>query len=212
VASDAPRGPQEKLEIRSYRRVFDLERRIYRVDRLRLNPGGIPVRGIVYFLALVSLALAVGRIPSCAALVAWTPWYVRDLIVPAVAASLLTALRIGGRPFHLAAHALTRFLLTPRKHVSLRPRGAMGERGSHWFPPALLMLPDGSDCGLRAFRYAGPGALRVSVAHECVPHSRSLLPWRRRPADLIVRRPRAATASRRDEVIVLERGACVEVR
>jgi hypothetical protein len=33
------------MEIRSFRRVFDLERRIYRVDRLRLNPGGIPVRG-----------------------------------------------------------------------------------------------------------------------------------------------------------------------
>ena len=33
------------MEVRSYRRVFDLERRIYRVDRLRLNPGGVPVRG-----------------------------------------------------------------------------------------------------------------------------------------------------------------------
>ena len=38
------------IEIRSYRAVFDLERRIYRVDRLRLNPGGVPVRGVVYCL------------------------------------------------------------------------------------------------------------------------------------------------------------------
>ena len=37
------------MEIRSYRRVFDLERRVYSVDRLRLNPSGVPVRGIVYF-------------------------------------------------------------------------------------------------------------------------------------------------------------------
>ena len=41
------------MEIRSYRRVFDLERRIYRVDRLRLNPGGVPVRGVVYFLVIL---------------------------------------------------------------------------------------------------------------------------------------------------------------
>ncbi len=34
------------MEIRSYRRVFDLERRIYQVDRLRLNPSGVPVRGV----------------------------------------------------------------------------------------------------------------------------------------------------------------------
>ena len=44
------------MVIRSYRRVFDLERRIYRVTRIRLNPGGIPIRGVVYLLALVVLA------------------------------------------------------------------------------------------------------------------------------------------------------------
>ncbi len=43
------------IEIRSYRRVFDLERRIYSVDQLRLNPGGVPVRGVLYFLALLAL-------------------------------------------------------------------------------------------------------------------------------------------------------------
>ena len=42
------------MEIHSYRRVFDLERRVYSVDRLRLNPSGVPVRGIVYFLAVVA--------------------------------------------------------------------------------------------------------------------------------------------------------------
>ena len=37
------------IEIRSYRRVFDLERRIYSIDRVRLNPGGVPVRGVDVF-------------------------------------------------------------------------------------------------------------------------------------------------------------------
>ena len=48
------RGRGLRMEIRSYRAVFDLERRIYRIDRLRLNPAGVPVRGIVYFLALLA--------------------------------------------------------------------------------------------------------------------------------------------------------------
>jgi hypothetical protein len=51
------------IEIRSYRRVFDLERRIYSVDRLRLNPGGVPVRGVVYFLAIVLGGLIAGGMP-----------------------------------------------------------------------------------------------------------------------------------------------------
>ena len=49
------------IEIRSYRRVFDLERRVYSVDRLRLNPGGVPVRGIVYLLAILAVLFALAR-------------------------------------------------------------------------------------------------------------------------------------------------------
>ena len=51
------------IEIRSYRAVFDLERRIYRVDQLRLNPGGIPVRGVVYFLAILAATLLASSLP-----------------------------------------------------------------------------------------------------------------------------------------------------
>ena len=42
------------MEVRSYRRVFDLERRIYSIDRMRLNPSGVPLRGVVYFLVLAA--------------------------------------------------------------------------------------------------------------------------------------------------------------
>ncbi len=63
------------MEIRSYRAVFDLERRIYRVDRLRLNPGGVPVRGVVYFLALLATVLVVGRMPGLKTVMGALPWY-----------------------------------------------------------------------------------------------------------------------------------------
>ena len=52
-----------RIEIRSYRAVFDLERRLYRVDGLRLNPSGVPVRGIVALAALLATVLAAQRLP-----------------------------------------------------------------------------------------------------------------------------------------------------
>ena len=51
------------IEIRSFRRVFDLERRVYSVDRFRLNPAGVPVRGILYL--LVALLTAIRAATRC---------------------------------------------------------------------------------------------------------------------------------------------------
>lgn len=107
-------------EIRSYRRVFDLERRIYSVDRLRLNPGGVPVRGVVYFLAILSAATIAARLPLLGTLARELPWFLRDLAVPAAAAAVLSAIRIEGRVFHLAAHALVRYWVGPRRLAGTR--------------------------------------------------------------------------------------------
>jgi hypothetical protein len=87
------------IEIRSYRAVFDLERRIYRVDRLRLNPGGIPVRGVVYFLAILLTTLIAGRLPLVGEPIRALPWYLRDLALPIASATLLSVIRIEGRRF-----------------------------------------------------------------------------------------------------------------
>src|SRR5580704_4333703 len=103
------------MEIRSYRAVFDLERRIYRVDRLRLNPGGIPLRGVVYCFALLAGLALLGTLPLLGSAVRALPWYLRDLVLPAGGAALLTVIRIEGRPFHLAAAALLRHALGPRE-------------------------------------------------------------------------------------------------
>ena len=78
------------IEIRSYRAVFDLERRIYRVDQLRLNPGGIPVRGVVYFLAILATTLIAGSLPLVDAAVGALPWYLRDLALPVASATVLS--------------------------------------------------------------------------------------------------------------------------
>ncbi len=155
-------------EIRSYRRVFDLERRIYRVDGIRLNPGGIPVRGLVYFLLTLAVALLVAKLPILALVAAELPWYVRDVALPALTAALLAVVRVEGRPFHLAAQALLSFRVGPRRLAGLRPcvAGLESAPGGCWQPQPIVMLPDGSDARLRRFRYRGPGVLRIAVAHE----------------------------------------------
>ncbi len=151
------------IEIRSYRAVFDLERRIYRVDQLRLNPGGVPVRGVVYFLAILAATLLASRLPLLGTAVGALPWYLRDLALPVASATLLSVIRIEGRPFHLAAQALLRYRAGPRSFAGVRPCDAPGAR---WRPEEILLLPDGSDGEMRRLRYTGPGAVLVTAAHE----------------------------------------------
>jgi hypothetical protein len=151
------------IEIRSYRAVFDLERRIYRVDQLRLNPGGIPVRGIVYFLAVLVATLLASSLPLLGAAVGVLPWYLRDLALPVASATVLSVIRIEGRPFHLAAGALLRYRASPRSFAGVCPCDAPGAR---WRPEEILLLPDGSDGQMRRLRYTGPGAVLVTTAHE----------------------------------------------
>jgi hypothetical protein len=151
------------MEIRSYRRVFDLERRIYRVDRLRLNPGGIPVRGVVYFLAILAATLTAGRLPLLATVARVLPWYLGNLALPAVSAAILTVIRVEGRPFHLAARALVRYRIGSHRLAGVHPCAATGER---WRPEEIVLLPDGSDSRMRRMRYTGPGAVLVAVEYE----------------------------------------------
>lgn len=157
------------MEIRSYRAVFDLERRIYRIDRLRLNPSGVPVRGIVYFLALLAAVVVCARVPPLRVVTGALPWYFIYVALPGASAALLTVIAIDGRPAHLVAQALLRHRISSRQSVGLRARRAgwgVAEPGARWRPQEILMLPDGSDARLRRLRYTGPGAVLVTVAHE----------------------------------------------
>jgi hypothetical protein len=201
------------MEIRSYRRVFDLERRIYRVDRLRLNPGGVPVRGVVYFLAILLAALIARRLPLLEIVAKLPPWYLGDLAIPAASAALLTMIRVEGRPFHLAALALARYASGPR-----RLAGARGstDPSARWYPDDIILLPDGSDGRMRGFRYTGPGAVRVGVRHERSDGASergfsSLIRLRRGP-ELTLRGLAERRALNPGEVIALAPGARLLVR
>ncbi len=197
------------MEIRSYRAVFDLERRIYRVDQLRLNPGGIPVRGVVYFLAILLAMLIAGGLPLVGAAIGALPWYLRDLALPVASATVLSVIRIEGRPFHLAAYALLRYRAGSRRLAGVRPCGGPGEC---WRPEEILLLPDGSDGEMRRLRYTGPGAVLITTAHERVERGgarRGRLGWAR---SLTVRELPGGGALSSGQVIALAAGARLDVR
>ncbi len=201
------------MEIRSYRRVFDLERRIYRVDRLRLNPGGVPVRGVVYFLAILLAVVLARRLPLLEVVAKLTPWYLGDLAIPAGSAALLTMIRVEGRPFHLAALALARYRTEPRRLAGAR---RSTDPAGRWYPDEIVLLPDGSDGRMRRLRYTGPGAVRVGVQYERSDRASelsmsSLKRLRRGPA-LILRGLPDGGALSPGEVIALAPGARLLVR
>jgi hypothetical protein len=201
------------IEIRSYRRVFDLERRIYSVDQVRLNPGGIPVRGVVYVLVILLAGLAATDLPLLGVLVTKLPWYLRDIALPGAIATVLSVIRLEGRSFHLAAHALVHYWFGPRRLAGLRSSAAAG---AVWRPQEIMLLPDGSDSRLRRLRYTGPGAVLVSIEHErrgraSEQGSSATARPGRRPA-LTIAQPAGARALDSGQVISLGHGTRLHVR
>lgn len=154
---------ESRTEVRSFHAVFDLERRIYRIDRLRLNPAGVPVRGVLYFLALLATLTAAAAIPLLGWPLARMPWFMRYLAVPGALATLLAVVRIDGRPFHTALAPLARLGTGPRTFSQLSP---CAPAGTCWCPPSVVLIADGSDPRLRGFRYRGPGTVLISHEHE----------------------------------------------
>jgi hypothetical protein len=197
------------IEIRSYRSVFDLERRIYRVDRVRLNPAGVPVRGAVYLAALLLAGLLLAALPLVGAPVRVLPWYVRDLAMPAAGAALLTMVRIDGRAFHLAAWALVGYTLTPSR---IGAGGAPVKELARWRPRELVMLPDGSEARLRRLRCRGPAQVRVAVAHERVEWRHGFLGRLARRESVTVRQLPGRRAPARPHSIALPPGMRLRVR
>lgn len=199
----------QTIEIRSYRAVFDLERRIYRVDRLKLNPSGVPVRGIVYFLTMLGCVLAIGRLPLLGLPAELVPWYLGDVLLPGGMAWILTVVTIEGRPFHLFARTLLRYGVGSHELAGLKPSSASARQ---WHPGELVMLADGSDACLRRIRYRGPGTVLVKVAHaRTICNRGSVEHWLQRPHVTLASSPASAMLAE-GQVIALPRGARLEVR
>src|SRR3954466_9316037 len=91
------RAMADRVMIRSYRRVFEVDRRIYRVDRWALPvPGGVPLRAVGYFLGALLVVLALGRLPGFADISA----PIRFVVLPLGVAVLGTQAAPDGRVAH----------------------------------------------------------------------------------------------------------------
>jgi hypothetical protein len=188
---------QARIDVRSFRTVFDLERRIYRIDGIRLNPSGVPVRGVVYAAVLAILVAALTTLPLVGLLLRELPWPARHLLLPTVLATLASLWRIDGRPCHVALRSLALLAVGPRRLSGWRRIPSLPHR---WRPPRLLLIPDGSDARLRRARFRGPGAVVVAIGHEL----------RERRARPLVLRAQPGTPHTR-KVVALTDGARLDI-
>jgi hypothetical protein len=111
----------DRLVIRSYRRVFAVDRRLYRVDRWALPvPGGVPLRGLGYFAVALAAVVLLGALPVIGGLLAGLSAPMRYVIVPLAIAMLGTHAAPDGRSAHRFAVAWVRLRLRSRRRCAGR--------------------------------------------------------------------------------------------
>lgn len=189
----------ERLIVRSYARVFAVDRRIYRVDRWPVPvPGGIPLRAVVYFVVTLVALLLASRLPVLGALVnELTPPF-RFVIVPLGVAMLGTQATPDGRSAHRFAWAWLRLRLRARRRSAGRMVPLDGEP-----VPWHAALPTAWDQyapKLTGARISGPARVTFSVPVRIAAGRRGRL------------RARPRRDGHGQDVVALDHGEVLEVR
>jgi hypothetical protein len=162
------------LEIRSFRVVFALERRIHHIDRWRIPvPYGLPVRALAYGLAALAVTVLAGRLPALGALVAFIPAPLRFVVLPGAAGFALSRVRVDGRPAHGFLLASARYRFAPRYISAFRPAAPPGTVLRIAEPVAFA--PDEHSRRLRRGRIRGPVRLRAAYQMAGAQHGRKLV-------------------------------------
>src|SRR4051812_14521972 len=150
------------MVIRSYRRVFEVDRRIYRVDRWALPvPGGVPLRAVGYFVAALLAVLVAGSLPAVGALTAGVSAPLRFVVAPLAVAVLGSQAAPDGRAAHRFAWDWLRLRLRARRRCAGRlvpPEGEPVTRHRE-----LPLRWDGYGAQLRRGRIRGPARVMFSV-------------------------------------------------
>jgi hypothetical protein len=150
------------MVIRSYRRVFEVDRRIYRVDRWALPvPGGVPLRAVAYFVAALLAVLAAGSLPGIGELVAGVSAPLRFVVAPLAVAVLGTQAAPDGRVAHRFAWDWLRLRLRARRRCGGRVVPLEGEPVA-WHGELALRW-DGEGAQLRRGRVRGPVRVTFNV-------------------------------------------------
>jgi len=163
---------QGEIHIRSYRVVFDLERRLHRIDRWRLPlPYGLPIRSLAYAaITLVTVVIAT-RLPVLGSAVAVVPAPARLVLLPAAVALVLTRINVDGRTAHRTAAATIGFLLRPKRIAACRRAPAVGS--AKRLNP-ICIAPDGRSSRLRRGIVHGAAVARLRYPVALDERRRSL--------------------------------------
>jgi hypothetical protein len=112
---------RDRLLIRSYRRVFEVDRRIYRIDRWALPvPGGVPLRAVGYFGATLGLAIALSVLPATGEVIGAISAPLRFVVIPLAVAVLGSQAAPDGRAAHRFAADWVAFKLRSRRRSAGR--------------------------------------------------------------------------------------------
>src|SRR4051812_6827414 len=150
------------MVIRSYRRVFEVDRRIYRVDRWALPvPGGVPLRAVAYFVAALLAVIVAGALPGIGELVSGVSAPLRFVVAPLAVAGLGSQAAPDGRAAHRFAWDWLRLRLRARRHCAGRVVPLEDEPVT-WHGE-LAVRCDGDGARLRRGRIRGPARVKFSV-------------------------------------------------
>jgi hypothetical protein len=168
----------ERLVVRSYRRVFQVDRRIYRVDRWVLPvPGGVPLRGMAYFVAALLTVVVAGRLPAVGGLVGELAAPLRYVVVPLAVALLGTQAAPDGRVAHRFAWDWVCLRMRTRRRSA--GRAVPLEREPVAWHGVVATGWDESASALHRGRVAGPAMVTFGVAVQVVSCRRGRVVARR---------------------------------
>jgi conjugation transfer TcpE-like protein len=107
--------------IRSYSVCFQIERRLYRIDRWRLPaPNGVPLLGIGYMVALLVAIRILSNFPAIGWFLHTLHPIVRYLVLPVGLTYLLLHWTVDGRPVHRTGLSFLRWRLSPARLIAFR--------------------------------------------------------------------------------------------
>src|SRR4051794_28395532 len=113
---------EHEIPIRSFGVVFDLERRIHKIDRFRVPlPYGLPLRSLCYAIVALAIVLVTSAVPLIGKPIVGIPAPLRLVALPIAAAYALTGLQIDGLPPHVAGATAVRYALRPRRIAAWSP-------------------------------------------------------------------------------------------
>lgn len=169
------------VTIRSFRIAFELERRLFKIDRWRLPlPYGVPLRGAAYAAVALAAVVTLGRAPLVGPAIAALPPPVRFVLLPAGAACLLVRVRVDGRCAHTFAVAWLRSALAPRRLVGFRRAAPV----ARVYFSAIPFAPDERTARYRRGAVSGPARLTLRYPARGRRRGRTLFVRQRSDAPL----------------------------